>query len=194
MAMEIEAKYRLTDPDALLAAVKDAGAHHVGTVLETNRDFDWPAGRLRQAGRGLRIRLAQPTTAPPECRPHGAPTVTVTCKGPRQPGLLKIRQEIEFTVDSADAVAAVFDALGLLAGLVFQKHRDTWSLGDCTLALDEVPGLGSFLEIEGPDGAAIAEAAERVGVADALIEQRTYASLLREHRRAHGLDDGPITF
>jgi len=194
MAMEIEAKYRLADPESLRAVLVSVGAEHLGTVLETNRFFDWPAGHLREGDRGLRVRIAEPTTAPPECRPAGAPVITVTYKGPRQAGPLKVREEHEFTADCADAVAAVLDGVGMQTRMVFQKRRDSWSLGGCTLALDEVPGLGHFLEIEGPDGAAIAEAAETIGMADAPVETGTYTSLLRKYARAHDLGDGPIMF
>lgn len=194
MAMEIEAKYRLADPQALCAKLRTLDAEHLGTVLETNRFFDWPEGHLRQGDRGLRVRVAEPTTSPPECRPTGGATVTVTYKGPREPGPLKVRQEHEFTADSAEAVAAVMEGLGMYTTIVFQKRRDSWSLGGCVLALDQVPSLGHFLEIEGPDGSAIAEVAEMIGMADEPVEPDTYTALLVKHYQAMGLADQPITF
>ena len=120
--------------------------------------------------------------------------VTVTYKGPRKPGPLKIRQELEFTADAADAVAVVLEAIGMHTRMVFQKRRDTWLLGGCTVTVDELPVLGHFLEIEGPDGASIAAVAETLGMADAPAETATYTGLLREHSRSTGLGDQPILF
>ncbi len=56
MAREIEMKFRLPDPARLAASLPAHGATRLRRVLEVNRLFDRPDGRLRAAGCGLRVR------------------------------------------------------------------------------------------------------------------------------------------
>ena len=62
--------------------------------------------------------------------------------------------------------------------LVFEKKRRIWRLGDCKIALDELPLLGSFVEIEGPDDKKIADVQKNLGLADLPHITESYASLV----------------
>jgi len=163
-------------------------------VLESNRLYDWPDRRLKRAGRALRIRRAEATTGPPDHRPTGEVTVTVTAKGPRRPGKLKIRDERECYADDADAVAAVFELLGLACTIRFEKRRATWTLDGCTVVVDELPHLGHFMEIEGPTEDAVTQLARRLGLDDDAVVPHTYSRMLTRYCKAHGLDRSAITF
>ena len=50
-----------------------------------------------------------------------------------------------------DAIDAAFAALGYSRVLSFEKRRESWKLGGCNVELDELPHLGTFVEIEGPE-------------------------------------------
>lgn len=191
MAPEIEAKFRVTSPEPVRRKLRSAGAACHGAVLEINRYFDWPDGQLCNGDRGLRIRQTSPIDAD---RPAGSPKTTVTYKGPRQPGRLKIREELEFHADDADAVAEVIAALGLVNSLTFHKRRESWRLDDCLVELDELPGLGHFVEIEGPDGGAIAGVAEKLGLHGLPMESQPYSSMICRHHGHEGRGGKPITF
>jgi adenylate cyclase class 2 len=177
MPTEIEAKFRLSEPQALRDALRRCGARPLGIVLETNRFYDWPDERLRREDRGLRIRVAQPT--------EGADAVvTVTYKGPRQSGPYKQREENEFTTSDPESVAEVFQGLGLACTLTFQKRRESWQLNACRIELDQLPQLGWFVEIEGPDVESIAATAGQLELSNENAEREPYTVLLS---RAMGL-------
>jgi len=76
----------------------------------------------------------------------------LTYKGPmRLEGNLKIRQEHEIEVESAEQARSLLENLGFTAVRRYQKMREEWQLGGVTIALDHTP-IGDFAEFEG-DGA-----------------------------------------
>jgi len=154
MAHEIEAKYRLADPAAMRALLLGRGAECVGRVLEINRIFDTPDGALRRADSGLRIRVTQPPDDAPksDASPQRA---TLTFKGPRCAGPLKSREEIETEIGDAAALAELLQRLGFRETVRYEKRREAWRVGLCEVALDELPRLGWFVEVEGPSAESV---------------------------------------
>jgi len=144
MPTELEAKLRVSDHQTVRERLRAAGAESRGRVLETNTLLDTPDGQLHARGCGLRVRRAV-------CDDTGAVTCTVTYKGPRSAGVLKHREEIETMVDDGDAMRALYHALGYTRSFIFEKRRETWAMNSCLVELDEVPQLGLFVEVEGPD-------------------------------------------
>lgn len=178
---EIEAKFRLADPDIMRVVLRHAGADCRGVALETNTFFDWPDRRLLKAGTGLRVRRAEPLDEASR-KPNGEPTTTrVTYKGPLEQSTLKVRKEVEFSADPPEHVMEVLAALGMHRTLLFEKRRETWHLGDCLVEIDELPMLGYFLEIEGPTESAVASAMKALALDESQIEQRTYTRMLDDH-------------
>ena len=186
MAQEIEAKYRVEDHAELRRRLREASARPLGRVLETNSFFDTPQGTLRQQDRGLRIRAAVPIDEQNAAIPGRPARTTITYKGPRLESRWKVRQEIELVVDDAATAEALLEALGFVRALSFQKRRESWRLDDCAVELDELPYLGRFVEIEGPD-ASIEGVARRLGLADLPVEKAAYSTLLHELSRQRGL-------
>lgn len=177
MPPEIEAKFRLDDPAALRARLRASGAACESRVLEVNRLFDAPDQRLRRAGCGLRLR----TWRSLDDARRGA---TLTFKGPRAPGRLKVREELETALSAPDALAAVLEQLGYHETLVFEKRRETWCLEACCVTLDELPGLGWYTEIEGPSLEAVAAVRSRLGLDGSPPVDETYPELAERHAGA----------
>jgi adenylate cyclase class 2 len=61
---------------------------------------------------------------------------------------IKHQREDETRVDDPDAMELILEALGFTAGLLYEKHRETWVLGKTEIVIDELP-FGLFMEIEG---------------------------------------------
>lgn len=187
MPNEIEVKMRPSDLEAVRCELERLGAEPRGMVLETNTYYDDAAENLRGGDRGLRIRVARPID-PQTHRPlpgRDAETI-VTWKGPRQRSAMKVREEIEFTADDAEAVDALFARLELRPVMRFQKRRQSWRLERCRVEFDELPEIGRYVEVEGPDEASVETVRARLGLADTPIEHRPYLALLRDRR-----PDGP---
>ena len=181
MPLEIEAKYRLRDVQALRRRLAELGAEPLGAVTEDNTFYDTAGGDLARGHCGLRIRVL---SGP------GAGRAIMTYKGPRRPGPLKTRQEEQMPLDDPEAAQRILSSLGYRPTLHFQKRRESYRLGPARVELDELPELGFFTEIEADDEAAVYEAARRLGLADDDMVSHAYTHLIAKHlgRRGGGME------
>ncbi len=181
MPREIEAKLPLPAPVALRGRLAALGCPLVASFTEDNRFFDRPGDPLRRADTALRLRTETPRSAT-----AGPATSYLTFKGPREPDPaapgIKSRPETQAGVTDPADTAALFAALGYRQRFRFQKRRDRHEIGEpdarCRVEIDELPGLGFFVEVEGPDAPAIEAALSLLGLADAPREPRGYLALL----------------
>lgn len=192
MAEEREVKIRVDQHDPFVSALSEAGALHMGAALQTDSFFDWPDGRLRGAGCGLRLRRIEPLGGAALLE---GPAADLTYKGPRTPNDngYKVRPEYESAVGDSDAVQEILESLGMRRVMVIQKRRISYRLGDCEVELDELPLAGRFIEIEGPDDEAIASVCRRIGLCGEAITE-SYLSLLERAARERGLPADRILF
>ncbi len=188
MSEEIEAKVRIADPEAFRRRMVEQSESGGETVFEDNRLFDDPAGTLRRRGAALRVREERLVAGGEPLR------ATLTYKGPRAESELKRREEIEIEVQAAGPLALVFEAMGLRETFRYQKRRSVWRIGECEVALDELPHLGWFVEIEGPTERAVRAAIEALDLADAELLSADYIHLLTERLKSLGLDPSRAVF
>jgi len=187
MPLEVEAKVKVDSHDAVRERLRTLGARWVSRVLESNHIFDTADRTLLAGGRGLRVRAY----------PQGegeVPPAAMTYKGPVRDSRLKVREEIQTAVDDAGAAIALLKSLGFVEAVRFEKRRETWHLGDCTIELDELPHLGCYVEIEGPDEPTIEDLLRRLGL-DALARIReSYVALLVGYCNDHNLPISEFVF
>lgn len=94
----------------------------------------------------------------------------LTFKGPKQPGAVKVRTELEVPLPPGDQAAAdhlrLLKLLGYRPTATVRKRRRHFLLNvhgfDMTICLDEVDGLGRFAEVEVLAEEAQAEAAAAI--------------------------------
>jgi adenylate cyclase class 2 len=187
MGVEIEAKMAVPTHGPLREALRRRGARRVKRTNETNVFFDRPDQSLRARGEGLRLRTNLDAES-------GKATHVITHKGPLQPGQLKSREETEVVVDDPTATTRLLEQLGLGVTLSFEKRRESWELGGCKVELDEVPYLGTFVEIEGPGEAEVMRVRESLGLTDRAIITKSYSGMLARHVEERGLPQKVITF
>src|SRR5262249_5435065 len=126
-------------------------------VFEVNRMFDDASQSLLARGCGLRVREIRPVEAPrddsqPDAKPGSG---ILTFKGPEQPAAVKTREELETEVEDAVELTKILSRLGFQERVRYEKRRETWSLAGCEVAIDELPRLGWYVEIEGPDARSV---------------------------------------
>ena len=90
---------------------------------------------------------------------------------------LKIR---ESEINDADSIYKLLQELGYEQILIVEKIRRLWHLGNCEVALDRLPLLGDFVEIEGPGEKEITNVQNSLGLTDLPHISKSYASLLKE--------------
>ncbi|MFP4105452.1 MAG: class IV adenylate cyclase [Phycisphaerae bacterium] len=193
MANETEIKIRVESHEPVRRALQQEHAEFLGKVLQTDTFFDSSRGRLRNGDRGLRIRRLQVIQNP---LGHGSERrlSLVTYKGPKQDcGEMKVREEIEVGVDDADAAGQLINALGLSEKMVIQKKRASYRLNGCQIELDELPMIGKFVEIEGPDADTLEKMRRRLGLEGPGITT-SYSQMLAEARAERGLSEDRAVF
>ncbi len=187
MSVEIEAKMKVPDLTAVRAKLAELSARRLGSYLERNTFFDTEDRSLLAADEGLRVRSSTD-------RDTGTAICTMTHKGPRQHGQLKSREETEMTVgDEADGLA-MLTVLGFDRVLSFEKRRESWSLGGCKVELDELPHLGTFVEIEGPKDETVMKVREQLGLADRPMNKASYIAMLMTMLQEQGKPAADVTF
>jgi adenylate cyclase class 2 len=187
MPLEIEAKMKVDDFGAVRRRLSESGARRVGAVMETNSFFDTPDRLLLSADKGLRLRRTRSI-------PDGEEHFVITVKGRQEKGSLKTREEAEVNVSDGQRAADVFRLLGYEPTLAFDKKRESWTLADCKVELDELPIFGLFVEIEGPGEEAVMTVREALQLTDHPLIRIGYINMLATYLKEHGDERKSVTF
>lgn len=139
--LEIEQKYRVEDASRLVRQLERINASERDEEFHVDTYYAHPCRDFRESGEALRIR-----------RVNNAPMVTY--KGPKLPGDVKARQELEWRLDPGDRdgshMMELLNLLGFEEVATVRKTRRVFFLSDAgiTLVIDQVDLLGCFAEIE----------------------------------------------
>jgi adenylate cyclase class 2 len=115
-------------------------------------------------------------------------------KGAAEQGQFKNREETQFTADDPAAVHRLFENLGYHPTLSFEKRRESWKLGECEVDLDELPYLGSYVEIEGPGESEVEKVRRSLGMEKEPVIKTGYISMLAKYLEEHQIKDRQIRF
>lgn len=171
MSVEIEAKLKVDSLQEIKGKLSELGAEFIQEQSQVDCYFDDVNSELTKADKCLRLR--RQLTG--ECEKF-----FLTYKGAREKDQFKKRREVEIEVGDGSLAEKLLLALEFKKVLVFEKKRQIWRLGQCQVALDELPLLGDFVEIEGPDGEKITDAQRSLQLADLPHIPESYASLMEE--------------
>ena len=137
MPIEIEKKYRLTQRDrrALEERMRALGCEPKPIEFEENTIYG--GGRLNFGGCALRLR-----------RVNGNERAYLTFKR-RIPSKSSIKHQEEHEVSITDPAGMdwILQSLDFHPGLVYEKRRTRWRVGQAKVVIDELP-FGLFMEIE----------------------------------------------
>jgi adenylate cyclase class 2 len=171
MYTEIEAKLKIDSPADIEHRLAELGAQFVAQRLQRDAYFNDTHSTIAKKDRCLRLRRESVNKTKRFILSH---------KGARQKDNFKKRQEIEVEVADGDATEELLSALGYKQVLLFEKRRRLWMFADCIIALDELPLLGFFVEIEGPDDQKISAVQEKLGLAHLPHIPESYARLVTD--------------
>jgi len=135
---EVELKVR-AEHEQVQARLDDLDATLVERIHQEDTYYDPPDRDFAQTDEALRIRRHS----------DGEDERTLlTYKGPLIDSESKTRQEAETEFEDDEAMQSILDGLGYEPVATVSKERVRYSLGDCTITLDTVDGLGEFVEVE----------------------------------------------
>jgi len=173
MSTEIEAKFKVDQLAPYAEALQELPARFLAQIVQRDHFFDQPDHRLKNSGCGLRLRQ--------EIQPDLTKSL-LTFKGPRQKDSpYKKRREVEFAVSDFAGARELLLALGYEQIITLEKTRSLWLLDECSICLDAVAELGSFIEIEGPTESAISQTAAKLNLDKQRHIQQSYLKMLLDH-------------
>ena len=178
--LEREIKLRFGSVEEAREAVIGTGATPLhGRRLQEDALLDTDDEQLRRQRCVLRVRMENGKSR-------------ITYKGPVQPSVMKVREELETVVGDGEVLLRVFRELGLHVWFRYEKYREEFAHEDVIVAIDETP-VGVFVEIEGSEQG-IAEMTIGLGrtPADYLVD--SYRSLFLQHREGCGLSGSDMLF
>src|SRR5262245_47910669 len=141
--LEIEQRFRGADFAALEERLAQAGSLPPEVQEQTDYYFNAPDRDFRHSDEVFRLRRV-------------GPRAWLTYKGPRRHGAVKTRPELEVPLDQGEAPAGLclqlLRHLGYRLSAIVQKRRRAYPLRragfDLLVCLDELPGIGRFVEVE----------------------------------------------
>jgi adenylate cyclase, class 2 len=132
----LEVEVKAPCPQDVRQVLMSLGARKLKTESQTDTYFNSPLHDFSKTDEALRVRKVG--------KKH-----FLTYKGPKLDSETKMREEIEFPVDSR--ICEVLEKLGFREVAVVRKRREIFSFRNLVVCLDSVEGLGDFIEIEGCD-------------------------------------------
>jgi len=181
MNYEVELKFSLTDADQrrIIAELSQLGAERRSQIEQRDLYFNHPQRDFAKTDEALRIRVVDESAF-------------ITYKGPLLDSQTKSRHEIELPVGQSpadgDQLSELLELLGFCKVRTVAKTRVPWHLHwedrPAEVVLDDVQGLGQFLELEiladpstlDETRASILRLAEHLGLKHS--ERRSYLRLL----------------
>ncbi len=189
--LEAELKASLGDLAAEELADRAAalGFLPVEQVRERDIYFNGTERDFRRTDEALRLRSVRRL-------PDGPWESLITYKGPKLDRVSNARTEYETGVSDGGTAQKLLEALGYRPLAEVNKVRRTYRLDQVTLCLDQVQGLGGFLELELlVPGEEQREAAverllallEELGIPRGQLSRRSYLELLAEKQKEQGM-------
>lgn len=149
MKREIEVKARIEED--LSNKILEMGGKFLSEKHQEDVYFEHPCKSFLESDEALRLRVENNRSV-------------LTFKGKREGEELKIREELEIEINDFKTLIDILEKLGFKRAYVIRKKRKEFLLNKSIICLDDVEGLGSFVELEG--GPEIMEIAKKLGLKD----------------------------
>ncbi|MBT4867516.1 MAG: class IV adenylate cyclase [Planctomycetaceae bacterium] len=172
---EVELKFVIVDAASILSQLEKLGAKPAAERHQQDRYFAHPVRDFAKTDEAFRIR----SDGQQNC---------ITYKGPVLDPHVKLRHEIETPVadgrEACEQLAEMFGLLGFKEVRTVTKRRTpyhlTWNDLAIELTLDEVDGLGSFVEIE-----TLADESSLDIARDAILQLADHLGLQDHQRKSY---------
>lgn len=137
--IEVEVKARVPDFQEVKKKLSQMGILKVKTESQEDIYYNAPHRDFAQTDEALRIRKI----------PHDDGfKIFLTYKGAKMDDTSKTRKEIEVGVENREDTASILENLGFIPVVTIKKERMIYQMDDLVICLDDVEGVGTFVEIE----------------------------------------------
>lgn len=137
--IEVEVKAKIGDFKSLKIELKKINAIKIREEHQKDTYFSSPIKDFAKTDEALRIR---------EISIKNDVNTVITYKGPKIENTSKTREEIEIAIDNKYKINKLFENLGFKKAGIVVKNREIYELNEYIISLDNVEGLGPYIEIE----------------------------------------------
>lgn len=138
--IELKAQYDSSKRPELERYLTEEGFREVRRFTQQDEYFNHPERDFRITDEALRIRREQHAGKAAYC--------SLTYKGPNTSHIGQSRRELETRVKDEQKMRQILQALGFHSVAEVKKRRKEYKKEDLTVCLDELDGLGSYIELE----------------------------------------------
>ncbi|MDH4213664.1 MAG: class IV adenylate cyclase [Candidatus Thorarchaeota archaeon] len=144
---EVEVKVPINDEKAIEHAILQAGGKRLNTEIQSDLYYDHPCRSFSQTDESVRIRIRKPVEDYPLPASEYAP-IELTYKGPKVDRTTKTRLEYTSGISDFDAISSILQHTGFKLVATIKKHRVFYNFEGITVSIDNVEGVGRFIELE----------------------------------------------
>jgi len=177
--IEVETKLKIDHIEHIEDRIKELKVENKGEKTQIDLYFDHPIIQILSGGGALRVRDADGK-------------YRLTYKGPKKDNKRTSRPEFEIRIESAREMIKILNELGFYEIYKVKKLRKTYLLKDLIITLDNVDGLGEFIEVEGKASNdeefkkkkdEIFKLLRKLGLSTEEISQRSYLEMLLDKKK-----------
>lgn len=140
--VEVEVKIPVCGLEDTIKRLEQCGFCLAGTCWEEDVYYNSAHYDLREQDKALRIRRITDLDT-------GKIQAEFNCKGPKLDQISVSRTELEMRLETPEILERILEELGFLpVPCAVKKTRFTYTRGRITAAVDQVEGLGDYLELE----------------------------------------------
>jgi adenylate cyclase class 2 len=147
MSYEVEVKVPISDVNAIEKTILRAGGRRLNSEIQTDIYYDHPCRTFSQTDEAVRLRTREPLDALPSDSSRLSAT-ELTYKGPKVDKTTKTRLEFTSGVTDAGAITSILQNTGFKHVAIIKKRRIFFDVSGITVSIDDVDGVGLFIELE----------------------------------------------
>lgn len=138
--IELKAQYDTSKRPELEQHLKEQGFQEIRAFTQQDEYFNHPKRDFKKTDEALRIRREQHNDGTSHC--------CITYKGANDSHIGQSRRELETRVEDEHKMRQILLALGFRSAAEVKKRRKEYKKEDLTVCLDELDGLGNYIEVE----------------------------------------------
>ena len=144
---EVEVKVPINDEKAIERVIIKAGGKRLNSEYQSDLYYDHPCRSFSQTDEAIRIRAREPEDDLPLPTSEYA-AIELTYKGPKVDKTTKTRLEFTSGISNFEAITSLLQHTGFKLVATIKKHRVFFDIDGITVSIDNVEGVGTFVELE----------------------------------------------
>jgi adenylate cyclase class 2 len=147
MSYEVEVKVPISDVNAIEKNILRAGGRRLNSEIQTDIYYDHPCRTFSQTDEAIRLRTREPLDDSPIDVSRRVMN-ELTYKGPKVDKTTKTRLEFTSGISDVESIISILHYTGFKHVAIIKKRRIFFDVSGITVSLDDVDGVGLFIELE----------------------------------------------